>query len=125
MYRSVRFRSTIPAPWGDGFVLPESRVGTDRIAEALAGRVSTVSSVEQHESYGWGFWTRFDGCTFDNVVNPLPEECYLTVSMNSYLLRWITFRKPRRTFDCYCDALEEALRTMPEVSDITRENYRS
>lgn len=123
MYRKVRFRSTIPAPWGDGDVLPESSKGTERVAQALAPRVSHVSAVEQHNFYGWGFWSKFEGCTFDNVINPVDDDCFMTISMPAYLVRQLTFRRPRRTFDSYCQALDEALRTITEVSAIEWRDY--
>ncbi len=126
MYRKVRFWCSIPAPWGDGYVLPESRTGTARIAEALASNVQSVSPVEQHKYYGWGFWSTIAGATFHNVVNPIAEdEWWMTVSMKGYLWRKLTFRRPRRTFERYCAVLREALGCVHEISHVEWREFRS
>jgi hypothetical protein len=116
MYRCIAYTSTFPAPWGDGFVLPEARTGTDAIAEALRRRGHVVSAVEAHKSYGFAFDVQFEGCLFRNVVNPIQEECYLTSSMSGYLLKKLTFRGPRKTFDRYCGEISAAFATLPEIS---------
>ena len=80
--------------------------------------MAEVSSVEQHKSYGWGFFTTFEDCSFENVVNPIqPDEWWLTVSMSGYLIRKLTLRNPRRTFDRYCDVIAGVLGQVPEFSN--------
>jgi hypothetical protein len=68
----------------------------------------------------------FEDATFDNAVNPVAEdEWWLTVSMRGYFWRKLTFRRPRRVFERYCDVLTEALSRVPEVSEVEWREWRS
>lgn len=126
MHRGVSFHCTIPAPWGDGFVLPESIEGANRIATALAAHVDRVDPVSQHESYGWGFQSQLGDCTFYNVVNPItPDEWWLTASLDGAFWRKITLKKPTRDFDRYCERVTQALSSIREISRVQWEaGYR-
>jgi hypothetical protein len=128
MYRTAEFNSTFSNEWvfdGDGNPLaPGARDLAEAIASNLRGRVSSVTAIEQHEYYGWGFAAIFDGSTFYNVLNPVDVDCYLTVSMNWYGLKSLLLRRPRASFDRYCAALRGALNDIPQVSVVKWQAFR-
>ena len=127
MYRTVEFKSTFPNEWAfdkkENPIAPGARALAEAIAAKLRERLSSVTSIKQHEYYGWGFEATCDGSTFYNVLNPA-DECYLTVSMDWYGLKTMFFRRPRICFDRYCAILGESLRDIPDVSDVEWHAYR-
>jgi hypothetical protein len=127
MYRTVVFNSTFPNEWkfdeNENPSAPGARELAETIVAKLRPRVASVSEVEQHEYYGWGFTTTLQRGTFYNVLNPA-DDCYLTVSMDWYALKAILRQRPRQPFERYCDALVDALREISEVSNVRWEAYR-
>jgi hypothetical protein len=71
-----------------------------------------------------GFGAKWEGCSFYNVLNPGDDECHLTVSMRGYTLKVLLLKQPRVWFDRYSALLTEALREIPEVSQIKWKEYR-
>lgn len=129
MYRTVEFKSAFPDDTrfdesGEPIV-PGGRELTDAIVRRLRDAVISVSEVDQHEHYGWGFVASTERGSFYNVVNPVGEECYLTASMNWYFFKMLLFRRPRNAFEEYCSVLTEILQGIHEVSSISWENYHS
>lgn len=128
MLRSVTFLSKFPNEWtfneNETPTAPGARELAETIVAKLRQRVVSVSEVDQHEYYGWGFWATTDRGTFYNVLNPAADECYLTLSMEWYAWKFLLFQRPRQTFDHYCEILTEALREIAEVSAIEWEEYR-
>lgn len=122
MYRTVEFCSTFPNEWRsdeEGTPIgPGARELADAIVSVLVDPVRVTSAVEQHKDYGWGWTTEFEGVRFDNVLNPVAEDCYLTVHPHGYLLRWVTGRGPRANLDRYSSRLTEALAKVPQVSRV-------
>src|SRR5688500_776577 len=97
MYRTVAFKFTSPDEWtfdqNNSPTAPGARDLAEAIVANLRPHVTTVSEIEQHEFYGWRFQATLDHSTFCNVLNPV-EECYLTVSMNWYELKWLLLKRP-------------------------------
>ncbi len=121
MYRTIVFTSTFPDKWtfdeNENPTAPGARELANAIAAKLRCHVQSVSPVQQHEYYGWGFGATTDDSTFYNVLNP-GDECYLTVSMNWYALKAILFRHPSNKFAHYCGLIAEVLREIPEISEV-------
>jgi hypothetical protein len=129
MDRTVEFKSALPDEWQfaeDGNpVAPGSRGLADEIVAELSEKVSEITPVEQHSYYGWGFETRFEGCRFYHVLNPVAGDCYLTVQCVGYWRRRILFLRPQETFNRYCDVLDHALNNVRGVSDVRWTNYNA
>ena len=127
MYRTVAFKSTFPNEWtfneNECPVAPGARELAEVIVSSLRSRLSSVTSVEQHEYYGWGFATVLDRSRFYNVLNPVDDDCYLTVSMDWYSLKSLLLMRPHVSFDQYCSIISETLQKIPEVSDVKWEPY--
>ena len=129
MYRTVEFKSVFPdyTRFDDSGepIVPGGRALTDAIVSRLCDVVISVSDVDQHEYYGWGFAASNVGGGFYNVVNPAGEKCYLTVSMDWYFLKLLLFRRPKNTFEAYCWVLTDVLRSIHEISNISWQDCRS
>jgi len=129
VYRTLEFKSEYPDEWQfdqeDNPIGPGSRELADEIAARLAEYASVISSVEQHSYYGWGFETRYENCTFYQVLNPADGDCYFTIQCLGYWLRKLLFKKPRQTFGRYCDVVDQALRRIPQISDLKWGDFRS
>lgn len=128
MYCTVQFNSTFPNEWvfdaNDNPAAPGARDLAEEIAAKLRGRASSVTAVDQHEYYGWGFEAVFEGSTFYNVLNPVDADCYLTVSMNWYALKALLLKRPRASFDRYRAVLSDVLNSISQVSGIQWQAYR-
>jgi hypothetical protein len=129
MYRTVKFKSGyVDEPKFDDAgspIAPGSRELAEDIVAALGPDVVVSGPVKQHSFYGWGFSNKFGFCKFYNVLNPAGEECYFTVSVNWYWLLSLLMMRPKAIFDRYCEIVDRALRSLPKVSDIVWESYRS
>jgi hypothetical protein len=127
--RSIEFHYDFPEDWEfdehENPIAPGNRGLAEAITLALGRRVTSTTPIELHEYYGWGFWSFFDGCSLYNVLNPIVEGCYLTVSFDSYWLRALMFKRPRTTFDDYCAILGEVLGGLPGVSRPVWQGYRN
>jgi predicted nucleic acid-binding protein len=71
------------------------------------------------------FEARFEGFTFDNVLNPVDETSYLTISLRRYWLKKMLFRRPRQAFEHYCGVVDRVLCDRVCVSELAWEAYRS
>ncbi len=128
LYRAVEFQSSFQGDWrfdeNDEPIGPGMRDLADAIVGRLGVHVTSVSPIRQHEYYGWGFDAVFEQSTFYNVINPIDQgECYLTVSMDSYVLKKLLMKRPQEAFDRYCNAVSDTLREIPEVSGIKWGTY--
>lgn len=128
MYRTVVFKSAYPDEWKfdekGNPLAPGARELADNFVGTLANHVSSVSPVEQHSYYGWRFVAKHNGCTFHNVMNPVGDECYMTLSMSWYWLKAVLGRKPWMAFDRYCGVLDQVLHSLTKVSNPVWEQYR-
>jgi hypothetical protein len=121
-YRVVEFIYAGPNEWkfdGNGDpVAPGARDLAESLRRQLTERQVSASQIEQHGFYGWGFNTQFKRHAYYNVLNPADRECYLSISMNWFLLQAMLLRSPHAHFDCYCETVELALQSLPMVSGI-------
>ena len=129
MYRTVEFRSSLVVDEpqfdeDDNPISPGSRELAELIANRMKSRVRLISSVDQHEYYGWGFEAATDKATFYNVLNPAGEENYFTVSMDWYLIKLMLLRRPIESFEAYCALLTDTLEGIPGLSDFHWQDYR-
>ncbi len=67
---------------------------------------------------------RFGGRRFYNVLNPVDDQCYLTIEFSLQWFWALMGCRPQNTFDSYCHALTEALAEIPQMSSITWADYR-
>ena len=122
MYRAVQFFSTFPNEWrGDeegNSLGPGARELADVIVQGLGPSMKVVIPVHQHKDYGWGWDAEFEGVRFDNVLNPIDSECYLTVHIGWYGLRWLLGQNPGVKLERYCGQLTEVLGRIPQVSKV-------
>lgn len=122
MYRTLEFRSALRNEWQFGErgnpTAPGSRELVDRLIRELGRRIPILTPVEQHSYYGWAFTTRLDRCTFQNVLNPGIDTCFLAISIELYWLSVLLRRRPKRALDRYVRILDEALRQIEVVSDL-------
>jgi hypothetical protein len=129
MHRTLELTSHFPNEWvfdeNENPVAPGARELAEAIVSNLRARASSVTEVDQHEHYGWTFDVVFEGSTFSNVVNPVDEVDYLTVSMDGYRLKALLLERPRATFDRYCAVLHDALNAISEVSNLRWQPYGS
>ncbi len=130
MYRTVTFKHECPGEWhtsaeGGEEVAPESRQLPEEVARFVEPSVSFIGPVVQHSYYGWAFEVKVGECIFFTVFNIIPDECYLTVSLSWYFLKRLLRKRPMEAFESYCGILEDALRAIPSVSDISWQEYRN
>jgi hypothetical protein len=129
MYRTVNFAYADEIDWvfdADGNpVTPGGKELAVSIAAALASGDSRVSDVEQHEFYGWSFTCQAGSDAFFHVVNAAGKDVYLTVQMEWYLVKRLLLGRPRLAFDRHCETLGAVLASLPGVSGISWEGYKS
>lgn len=122
MYRTVTFKSTFPNQWqfdhAGNAVAPGARELAEAIVASLRSRVESTTAIEQHSYFGWGFEVTFENRRFCNVVNPAGDEACLTVQFPWQWVWELLLRRPKKTFDRYCDVLADSLAAIPQVSAI-------
>ena len=129
MYRTIEFTSGWPdnsefATEGNQ-VAPGARQLADEIAAHLASRVEEAPEIEQHSYYGWGFYCRFDGASYDCVFNPAGDSGYLTIQYLGYLFHKLLWRNPRARFESFCGVVGSALAQISDLSGFHWQSYRS
>jgi hypothetical protein len=128
MLRSVEFKSTFANDWqftaGGDPIAPGARELADVIVRELSSRMRIVEPVEQHSYYGWAFAVEFAGCRFDNVINPGNQRCYLTVRLCWQWLRALLLQHPQQRFEEYCKVLSAVLGAIPQLSNVTWQEYK-
>ncbi|MGJ8698097.1 MAG: hypothetical protein ACSHYF_17390 [Verrucomicrobiaceae bacterium] len=130
MYRTLIFRSESDDEPEFNDSEDQIRPGSRDVAEAIVeelGRLSAVnvSSIDQHEFYGWGFYTEVEGGSFYNVLNPVEDEAYLTVSMSFFFIKRMLLKKPKKCFEVYCSILTKAVEATGGATDLKWEDYRT
>lgn len=122
MYRTVEFDSTFPNEWRadeDGNTLgPGARELAEAIVHEIGPSMRVCLALEQHKDYGWRWDVEFEGVRFVNVLNPVDKDCYLTVELGWYPVRWLLGQKPGKRLQRYCAQLTEALGHVPQVSNV-------
>lgn len=119
MQRTLVFDSLWDNEWefdsNESSVAPGARALAEEITSRLKKRVLTVSGIAQHSYYGWAFSTQFENCSFYHVSNPV-DEVYLTIGLRGYLFKALLLRRPRATFERYCDLLRDTLELVRDIS---------
>ena len=128
MYRTVEFRAVYTDEGQlDGCgnnAVPGARDLAEAFVARLRSHAQSVTDIEEHSDYGWGFDVRFQNRSFHNVLNPIDDQCFLTVSLSLQWLWALLLRHPRETFDRYCQAISETFSELPQVSAVKWEDYR-
>jgi hypothetical protein len=129
MYRSIHFSYSGPNEWefdeNDNPLRPGARELAELIAAKLRLNSTSVYPVTQHSFYGWAFAVVFEKVKFHQVLNPVAEDCRLTINLPLYWLRAATLKQPRQTFNRYCTIVEAVLKKIPTVTGLRWDDFRS
>jgi hypothetical protein len=129
MYRTLTFWTTSVDEGefdeNDDPSVPPGRQLSSKLVADLEPHIESVTECSQHSYYGWTFDSRFKGCRFINVINPVDDDVYLTVKMSWYGLKSLVSSRPHRIFDEYCDVLSRVVSNLEGTTSQEWADYAS
>ena len=128
MYRTLIFKSESDDEPDFNDSEDQIRLGSRNVVETTVEELCrlsavTVSSIDQHEFYGWGFYTEVEGENFHNVLNSVEDEAYLTVSMSFLFIKRMLLKKHKKCFETYRSILAKAVEATGAATDLKWEDY--
>jgi len=100
-----------------GELIPGGRPILDAVRDRMAQRGHSVTEVEEHESYGWCFYTEVHATRVWSMLQ-FAEPWLIIVEVP---VRWLQRLKGRRVDDaqqCVCLDLHEVLSAIPDARNV-------